>query len=114
MANPQFEKPVAERTQARCGNRVCRGRAIPIEQNVSPAIGSNGGEGLIDKLDPAAEQQHYLFPVIWESFPRTRYNFGVGRGLTRGSDRVIVKFYLELERFIGSVFKASREDGWFF
>jgi hypothetical protein len=32
------------------------------------------------------------------------YSIGPGIGLTRGSDRVITKFNLELERFIGSLF----------
>jgi hypothetical protein len=116
MANPQFEKPVAG-----AGHRqgVEFGYAAGVQYRLtrmfSPGIEVYGGEGLIDQLDPAAEQQHYLFPVIWGELPHgLEYNFGVGRGLTRGSDRVIVKFNLELERFIGSVFKASREDGWFF
>jgi hypothetical protein len=32
------------------------------------------------------------------------YNIGPGIGLTRGSDRVIVKCNLELERFVGALF----------
>jgi hypothetical protein len=31
------------------------------------------------------------------------YNFGPGIGLTRGSDRVIAKFNLELEHFVGAL-----------
>jgi hypothetical protein len=33
------------------------------------------------------------------------YNFGVGIGLTRGSDQLIPKLNIESERFIGSFFK---------
>ena len=42
------------------------------------------------------------------------YNVGPGIGLTRGSDHVIMKFNLELERFIGTIFRHSAESGWIF
>ena len=42
------------------------------------------------------------------------YNVGPGIGLTRGSDQVIMKFNLELERFVGAIFGPSSETGWFF
>jgi hypothetical protein len=37
----------------------------------------------------------------------------VGYGLTPGSDHLIVKFNLELEQFVGAIFKASSDQGWF-
>jgi hypothetical protein len=43
--------------------------------------------------------------VLKGELPRgIEYNVGPGIGLTRGSDRVIVKFNLELEQFVGSLF----------
>jgi len=43
--------------------------------------------------------------VLKGAFPGgIEYSLGPGIGLTRGSDRVITKFNLELERFIGSLF----------
>jgi hypothetical protein len=63
-----------------------------------------GGIGLIDDSDPLNQQQHYIFPVIRGQLPRgIEYNFGVGIGLTRGSDQLIPKLNIELERFVGSL-----------
>jgi hypothetical protein len=60
------------------------------------------------------EQQHYLCPVLWGQLPYgIEYNAGPGIGLTRGSDRLLMKLNLELERFVGAVFGASSESGWF-
>ena len=42
------------------------------------------------------------------------YNVGSGFGLTRGSDHGIMKFNIELERFVGAIFGPSSDSGWFF
>ncbi|MGH7813019.1 MAG: hypothetical protein ACREQI_03345 [Candidatus Binataceae bacterium] len=82
---------------------------------LSPGVEFYGAAGLIDDADPLAQQQHYIFPVLWGELPHgIEYNFGPGFGLTRGSDRVIVKFNLELERFVGALFGPSPDSGWFF
>jgi hypothetical protein len=81
----------------------------------SPGLEFYGGTGLVNHADPLSEQQHYVFPVVWGELPHgLEYNFGVGFGLTRGSDHLIVKFNLELERFVGAVFRASSDKSWFF
>jgi hypothetical protein len=81
---------------------------------LSPGVEFYGGAGLIDDSDPLAEQQHYIFPVVWGELPHgIEYSVGPGFGLTRGSDRVLMKFNLELERFVGAIFVASSESGWF-
>ncbi len=82
---------------------------------LSPGVEFYGGIGLIDDSDPLNRQQHYIFPVAWGHLPYgLEYNVGPGFGLTRGSDHVIVKFNLELERFVGALFAPSSENGWFF
>jgi hypothetical protein len=82
---------------------------------LSPGVEFYGGVGLIDDNNPLSEQQHYIFPVIWGKLPHgIEYNVGPGFGLTRGSDRVIVKFNLEVEGFVGSLFGPSSEHQWFF
>jgi hypothetical protein len=82
---------------------------------LSPGVEFYGGAGLIDDSDPLAEQQHYIFPVVWGELPHgVEYSVGPGFGLTRGSDRVLIKFNLELERFAGAIFGASSESGWLF
>jgi len=71
---------------------------------LSPGLEFYGGVGLIDDNDPLSKQQHYIFPVLWGEMPGgIEYNFGPGIGLTRGSDRVIAKFNLELEHFVGAL-----------
>ena len=81
---------------------------------LSPGIEFYGGIGLIDDNDPLHEQQHYIFPVLWGSLSNgIAYNIGPGFGLTSNSDRVIVKLNLELEKYVGALFK-SRDNGWFF
>jgi hypothetical protein len=82
---------------------------------LSPGIEFYGGAGLIDGTDPLSSQQHYIVPVIWGELPHgIEYNLGPGIGVTRGSDRVLVKFNFELEQFIGALFGPSSEQGWFF
>ncbi|HKV54617.1 MAG TPA: hypothetical protein VJN94_08215 [Candidatus Binataceae bacterium] len=82
---------------------------------LSPGVEFYGGVGLIDDSDPLNRQQHYVFPVVWGHLPYGfEYNLGPGFGMTRGSDHVVVKFNLEIERFIGALFGPSRDNGWFF
>ena len=83
-------------------------------RSLSPGIEFYGGIGNIRDTDPASEQQHYIFPVIKGEFSHgIEYNIGPGFGLTRGSDPVIVKFNLELEKFVGAIFGPSSDSGWF-
>jgi hypothetical protein len=82
---------------------------------LSPGVEFYGGIGLIDDNDPLSQQQHYIFPVIWGEMPHgIEYSVGPGFGLTTGSDHVIMKFNLELERFVGAIFGPSPDTGWFF
>ena len=84
-------------------------------RSLSPGIEFYGGVGLIDDSDPLADQQHYIFPVLWGQLPHgIEYNLGPGFGLTPGSDHVLMKFNVELERFIGAIFGPSSDSGWFF
>ncbi len=75
-------------------------------RKVSPGLEFYGGVGLIDDSEPLMRQQHYIFPILRGAFDNgLEYNFGPGFGLTRGSDRVITKFNLEFERYIGALFE---------
>jgi len=70
----------------------------------SPGLEFYGGIGLIDDSDPLSQQQHYIFPVVDVQLPGgINVNFGAGFGMTSGSDRVITKFNIELERFVGAL-----------
>jgi hypothetical protein len=84
-------------------------------RRLSPGLEFYGGTGLVDQVDPTSEQQHYVFPVVRGELPRgIEYNLGMGYGLTRGSDRLVIKFNLEVERFVGAIIKESSNHGWFF
>jgi len=105
--NPKFEKVLAGDGHNQ-GFEFGYAAAIRYRwrRRLSPSLEFYGGTGLIDQPDPAGEQQHYLFPAIWGQLPGgLEYNLGVGFGLTRGSDRTIVKLNLELERFVGALFR---------
>jgi hypothetical protein len=81
---------------------------------LSPGIEFYGGIGKIQDSNPVRAQQHYIFPVVQGEIAEIEYNVGPGFGLTRGSDRVIVKFDFELERFVGTIFSPSSDTAWFF
>jgi len=72
---------------------------------LSPGVEFYGGIGPITNANAVTEQQHYIFPVLRGELPGgIEYNFGPGFGLTQGSDHVIAKFNIELERFVGALF----------
>ena len=116
VANPVFEKVLsgAGRNQGfEFGYR--NGVYYRWMRYLSPGVEFYGGIGLIDDNDPISEQQHYIFPVIWGELPHgIEYNVGSGFGLTPGSDHVIIKFNLEIEKFLGAIFGPSSERSWFF
>ncbi|MFZ0890380.1 MAG: hypothetical protein WA005_18220 [Candidatus Binataceae bacterium] len=116
VANPVFEKVLAGTGHNQGFEFGYRdGAYYRWMRYLSPGVEFYGGAGLMDGLDPVSEQQHYIFPVLWGELPHgIEYNFGPGFGLTRGSDHVVMKFNLELERLIGAIFGASSNTGWFF
>jgi len=117
IVNAQFEKPIfaGPNRNRGFGFGYANATYYRLWRYLSPGIEFYGAAGDIDNNDPLPRQQHYVFPVIWGELPRgIEYNAGPGFGLTGGSDHVIFKFNLELERFIGAVFEPSSGSGWFF
>jgi|CZKI01.1.fsa_nt_gi hypothetical protein len=116
MANPKFEKVLAgvgHEQGVEFG--YVAGLHYRWERSLSPGLEFYGGSGLIDHADPVGKQQHYVFPTVWGELPGgLEYDVGLGYGLTRGSDHLIFKFNLELERFVGAILKASPDNGWLF
>jgi hypothetical protein len=114
--NPKFEKPLLGPEQDNGWNfGYATGAYYRFQRYFSPGIEFFGGVGNIDNNDPLNTQQHYIFPVIWGNLPYgIEYNLGPGFGLTGGSDRVLVKFNVGLERFIGAIFGPSSDSAWFF
>ncbi len=104
--NPKFEKAIFVGPNKNRGFEF--GYVSGIYYNywrwMSPGLEFYGGIGLIDDSDPLNQQQHYIFPVVRGELPGgVEYNFGVGIGLTKGSDQIIPKLNIELERFVGSL-----------
>jgi len=115
VINPKFEKPLTGPDKNK-GFEFGYANGIYYRwmEYLSPGLEFYGAVGNIDDNDPLREQQHYIFPVLWGSFPDgIGYSIGPGFGLTNGSDRVIVKFNLELEKYVGALFKSA-DNGWFF
>ncbi len=66
-----------------------------ITPKVSGGFEYYGALGPLNGLDPLREQQHQLFSVVdLDLGPRWEFNFGVGVGLTRSTDPLIVKLIL--------------------
>jgi hypothetical protein len=104
--NPKFEKPILVGPEKNHGFEF--GYAAGIYYNywrrMSPGLEFYGGIGSIDDSDPLNQQKHYIFPVIRGELPGgIEYNFGPGIGLSKGSDQIITKLNLELERFLGAL-----------
>jgi hypothetical protein len=115
VTNPLFEKTVFLGPDRNKGFEFGYANGIYYRwmRSLSPGLEFYGGIGHIDDSDPLRQQQHYIFPVLWGSLPGAiAYSFGPGFGLTNNSDRVIVKFNLEFEKYVGALFK-SNDDGWF-
>ncbi len=106
ILNPKFEKAILVGPDRNKGFEFgyLAGLYYRYLRWLSPGLEFYGGIGLIDDNDRLSEQQHYVFPVLWGALPGGfEYSFGPGIGLTRGSDRVLTKFNLELERSVGPV-----------
>lgn len=116
MVEPKFEKSlVGDEHNKGFEFGYVSGAFYRWKRYLSPGVEFYGGTGLVDDIDPLDEQQHYIFPVVWGQLPYgLEYNVGPGFGLTRGSDHVIVKFNVELERFVGALLGKSSDSGWFF
>lgn len=96
--NPVFSKSLA-------GEGVRQGRGFEFNPNakvaydVTPKVALGleyyGALGPVHSLDPPREQEHLIFPVVDVDLgPRWEFNAGVGFGLTRATDGVILKLIL--------------------
>ncbi|TMA56233.1 MAG: hypothetical protein E6J75_10080 [Deltaproteobacteria bacterium] len=96
--NPMFELPTVaseRRTlEFNYGARVY----YRLSRRLAPGVEFFGDAGQIRRFDPAREQQHYVFPALYGQLARgLKCVAGLGFGLTRASDPVILKFGLEYE-----------------
>lgn len=66
-----------------------------VTKKVAMGLEYYGALGEIAKFDPLAEQEQQIFPAVdLDLGPRWEFNAGVGVGLTRSTDRLILKVIL--------------------
>jgi hypothetical protein len=66
-----------------------------LTKMVSPGIEYYGTLGPVGNFPPASQQQQQLYAVVdLDVDPRWEINFGVGAGLTQGTDKLIIKMIL--------------------
>lgn len=66
-----------------------------ITKRVAFGLEYYGAVGDITHFDPAAEQEHQFFPAVdLDLGPRWEFNAGVGIGVTRSTDRLLLKVIL--------------------
>ncbi|HEX7530484.1 MAG TPA: transporter [Pyrinomonadaceae bacterium] len=69
--------------------------AYSITKQVDGGIEYYGALGPLSGFDPKRDQQHQIFPAIdLNVSPKWEFNFGVGIGLTRSTDHLILKMII--------------------
>jgi hypothetical protein len=69
--------------------------AYSITRKLSAGLEYYGDLGSITSIDPAPQQQHQIFPTVDYDFgPNWEFNMGVGVGVTRSTDHLMVKMIL--------------------
>jgi Putative MetA-pathway of phenol degradation len=69
--------------------------AYSFTKKIDGGIEYYGGLGPLSGFDPKREQQHQIFPAIDLNLsPKWEFNFGVGIGLTRSTDHLILKMII--------------------
>ena len=107
VLNPKFEKAIFLGPNKNKGFEFGYAAGIYFQwlREVSPGVEFYGGIGFINDSEPLQRQQHYIFPLLRGELPEgLEYSVGPGFGLTPGSDRVLVKLNLGLERSVGGLF----------
>jgi hypothetical protein len=69
--------------------------AYSVTKKIDAGFEYYGALGPLSGFDPAPEQQHQIFPAIdLNVSPKWEFNFGVGIGLTRSTDHLILKMII--------------------
>jgi hypothetical protein len=108
IASPKFEKIlVGSEEKEGWEFGYVSGIYYRLLRAFSPGVEFYGAVGMMKRPDPTREQQHYIFPVVHGEWRGLGYSIGPGFGLTHGSDRMLFKFNIELEKYIGAIFGPS-------
>ena len=69
--------------------------AYSVTKKVDVGLEYYGALGPLSGFDPKREQQHQIFPAIdLNVSPKWEFNFGVGIGMTRSTDHLILKMII--------------------
>ena len=100
--NPAFELPtIADERRTLEFNYAAR-VVYRASRRFMPGIEFYGGIGQIRDVEASKAQEHYILPVVYARiFDGLKLAVGPGFGLTRGSDKVILKAHVEWEFTIG-------------
>jgi hypothetical protein len=94
--NPAFEKSLSGLNSS-AGWTFSPSAKISFAVTKVVALGAEyyASLGQVGDFSPWEEQQHQIFPVVDLNFsPKWEFNFGVGFGLTKGKDDLLVKLIL--------------------
>jgi hypothetical protein len=94
--NPALEKALSGPDKKR-GFEFAPGFKVAYHANKKIDVGLEyyGGLGPLSGFDPAREQTHQIFPAIdLNVSPKWEFNFGVGIGMTRSTDHLILKMII--------------------
>ncbi len=94
--NPAIEKSLkGDNSDKGFGFTPAAKVSYDVTSRVAAGLEYYGDIGPISHIDPPRKQQHLIFPVIDVDLgPRWEFNFGIGAGLTPGTDRLIIKMIL--------------------
>jgi hypothetical protein len=94
--NPALEKSLkGDNARKGFGFTPAAKVSYEVTSRVAAGLEYYGDIGSISRIDPPRKQQHSIFSVVDVDFgPRWEFNLGVGVGLTRDTDRLIVKMIL--------------------
>jgi hypothetical protein len=94
--NPALEKSIhGENSHAGWDFAPAVKISFDVTKLITAGVEYYGDLGEIGRFSNVNEQQHQIFPAIDLNFsPDWEFNFGVGFGLTRGTDDLIIKLIL--------------------
>ncbi len=96
--NPQFELPTVTSERRTFELNYSARLLYRLSPHLQPAVEFYGGVGQIRDPDPSQEQEHYVFPTLVAKLaPGVYATGGLGFGLTRASDPVIMRLTIEYE-----------------
>jgi hypothetical protein len=99
ILNPIFEKNISGEVEEGVELEYAAGIYLSdLLPWLTPGVEFYGEVGELGDMEPADEQEHFVFPAVKVRLPEEMaVDLGYGFGLTRGSDDQVLKVILEME-----------------